>query len=434
MLLALTVAACLQPMPRGVLAADYAATPQNYVALLRNLQPGDRLRLAPGDYAAGLPVHGLHGTRERVIRIGALDRQQRPRFLARPGHNTVSIVDSGFVEIADLELDGRNLPVDAVKAEGHARYAHHVTLRNLHIVGHGVSQQIVAISTKCPAWEWVIRDNVIVGAGTGIYLGNSDGSAPFVGGLIEGNVIWDSTGYNLQIKHQTARPSLPGMPVERRTTIIRRNVFTKEAGSSTGELARPNLLVGHFPPSGPGAQDTYLVYANFFFRNPTEALFQGEGNIAFYNNVLINPEGSAVHVQPHNAVPEAVDIFFNTVIARGDGIRVTGGNPAKTQRVRANVVFADRPITAADESENVTGALTDAGALLRAPYTTGDDMDLRPRPNALPVLRPEAIPRLDLLDAKLDFDGRPRARIVPGAFVGEAGASLPLRVPRAPAR
>src|SRR4030095_13069256 len=105
--------------------------------------------------------------------------------------NTVSIVDSHHVVLSDLELDGRDLPVDAVKAEGHARFAHHIPLENLVIRRHGNNQQNVGISTKCPAWNWVIRGNTIIGAGTGMYLGGSDGSAPFVAGIIEGNLVVD---------------------------------------------------------------------------------------------------------------------------------------------------------------------------------------------------------------------------------------------------
>ena len=89
-----------------------------------------------------------------------------------------------------------------MKSERQARYAHHITLENLLIRGHGNNQQTVGISTKCPAWNWVIRGNTIIGAGTGMYLGDSDGSAPFVAGVIERNLIVDTIGYNLQIKHQ----------------------------------------------------------------------------------------------------------------------------------------------------------------------------------------------------------------------------------------
>jgi hypothetical protein len=106
------------------------------------------------------------------------------------------------------------------------------------------------------------------------YLGNSDGNAPFVRGLIAHNLIVDTIGYNLQIKHQNARLEIAGMPIEPSVTIIRHNVFSKENGAATGPFARPNVLVGHWPVRGDGSKDTYEIYGNFFYQNPTEALFQ----------------------------------------------------------------------------------------------------------------------------------------------------------------
>src|SRR5262249_150356 len=147
---------------------------------------------------------------------------------------------------------------------GTSSWAHHITLDGLTIFGYGANQQKVGISTKCPAWGWVIRNNVIKGSGTGMYLGNSDGSAPFVAGLIEHNLIMDTIGYNLQIKHQRQRPIISGMPEDRSVTIIRHNVFSKSNNSSREKLARPNLLVGHWPPDGAGMEDSYAIYGNFF--------------------------------------------------------------------------------------------------------------------------------------------------------------------------
>src|SRR5690606_9684365 len=110
-----------------------------------------------------------------------------------------------------LKLDGRNLPVDAVKAEHGRALVHHIVLEDLLIVGHGESQNIIGISTKAPAAFWTIRNNLIIGAGNGMYLGDSDGTAPFVAGRIEGNVILDTIGYNLQIKQQGPRPQDIGL-------------------------------------------------------------------------------------------------------------------------------------------------------------------------------------------------------------------------------
>lgn len=332
-------------------AADYRADAGNYRDQLRRLQPGDRLLLEPGDYLQGLPLHRLSGLAGQPIVIEAADPSAPPRFIARPRANTVSLVDVRHVVVRHLELDGRNLPVDAVKAEGHSRYADFVTLEHLHIHDHAASQQTVGISTKCPAFGWVVRHNRIERVGTGMYFGDSDGSDPFVAGVIEGNRISRTLGYNLQIKHQKIRP--PG-GADRRDTVIRYNVFSKQ-DALPGPLARPNLLLGHVPLTGAGSEDRYLVYGNLFLHNPSEALLQAEGRVAVYDNVFINGSGDAVRIQPHNDVPRDMAIFSNTVLASGTGIRVRQGEGMSyRQRVVMNVVAAAPPVLGGEAAHNLT--------------------------------------------------------------------------------
>jgi hypothetical protein len=321
------------------------------------LVAGDTLQLSPGIYARGLPVHGMRGLVDQPITITGPRDAVEARFLARPGANTISLVDAAYVVIRNLTLDGRNLPVDGVKAEGYSRYAHHITLENLHIIGYGNNQQIVGISTKCAAWGWVIRGNVIEGAGTGIYLGNSNGAAPFWAGLIEANQVVDSLGYDLQIKHQSPRPALEAAPVEPAVTIIRDNLFGKSRNASVGVMARPNVLLGHWPLEGPGKSDRYLVYGNWFVDNSTEALFQAEGRLALYSNVFINPYGDAVHIQPHNDIPRDMTIFNNTVWARDAGVVIRQRPSFEdhfSQQVEANLISATRPLQGGEAAHNLT--------------------------------------------------------------------------------
>ena len=57
-------------LAQGVAAADTcAATPSEYLALLRKLRPGDTLVLAPGQYREGLPLHELNGAAGNAIVI-----------------------------------------------------------------------------------------------------------------------------------------------------------------------------------------------------------------------------------------------------------------------------------------------------------------------------------------------------------------------------
>jgi len=407
-------------------AADIYAGPRDYREFLPRLVAGDRLFLSAGDYPRGLPLQRLHGTAERPIVISGPASGQRARFIARPGANTVSLADVRHIHIRNLELDGGNQSVDAVKAEGHATYADFVTLENLYIHDHAASQQNVGISTKCPAFGWVIRGNRIERVGTGMYLGNSDGSDPFVGGLIEANQVSATLGYNLQIKHQKARPSEMPEAAARHDTVIRRNIFSKVDGAPAGPMARPNVLIGHMPLAGSGMADRTLIYANLFWQNPGESLFQGEGNLALYNNIFVTSGPDALRIQPHNDVPREVRVLFNTVVASGNGISVLEPehNPY-TQLVAGNVVFAARPLQGGMQRQNLVGNHAAAKKKLLRPYAELAQLDLTPRRGKTPTRRIDPAWLHDLPDIERDHAGQLRTPNAIGALVEPASATQP---------
>ena len=121
----------------------------------RGSAPATRCCSRPANIGKVCPCTELSGAPGRPIVIAGPEHGAPATFIARPGRNTVSIVESRHVLIRNLALEGNNLPVDGVKAEGHSRWAHDITLENLVIHGHGNNQQTVGISTKCPAWNWV---------------------------------------------------------------------------------------------------------------------------------------------------------------------------------------------------------------------------------------------------------------------------------------
>jgi len=410
----------------SVFAATYNANPVNYRSLLNNLDAGDTLVLAAGTYNSGLPIIDLHGTTGQPVTIIGPANGAPAIFTPRSCCNTVQIKNSSYVEIRHLTVDGQNingeyLEVDAVNSRG---ITHHITIANLHIINHGVSQSTIGISTKGPAWNWIIRDNIIDAAGTGMYLGNSDGYLAFVNGLIERNLIVNTIGYNLQIKHQNSRPTGIGMPQTDSRTIIRHNVFSKGNNASGGGMARPNLLVGHFPLNGAtGSNDLYEIYGNFFYQNPSEALFQGEGNIAFYNNLLVNDAGDALNVQPHNDVPKRIHIFRNTVVAQGSGISVTGGDSAYPQKIFANVVFAGRPLRATDETDNVTDNYNAAVTYLTAPTAALGVLNLFPKNGKTTGPTMNMVLVKGFTDSNLDFDGQLLRNTDRGAYVDDDGGA-----------
>src|SRR5678815_775073 len=285
------------------------ANPSNYSSLISGLIPDDTLMLAPGNYMNRLNIHGLSGAANKPIVI--MGSGNSTVFLANACCNTVDMTNVAYLVLRDFKIDGQNINyVDGVKAGGGGNtYAHHITLENLTIVNNGGNidgdNQTVGISTKCAAWNWTIRGCTIIAAGTGMYLGNSDGTSPFVSGLIENNLVINTRGYNMQIKAQNdnVRQIFPETSTDSQTTIIRYNVWSKETGSTAigqGDGARPCLLMDNFPSTGYGSHDHYEVYGNFFYQNPTEALMQVTGNSTIYSNVFVN------HVAPANYEPVVI--------------------------------------------------------------------------------------------------------------------------------
>ena len=375
--LAVAILACTTFWAQA-LAAQLRGNPNTYQSVLTRLQPGDDLLLEPGVYRLGIQLHGQQGTQDRPITIRGPAVGPPAIFVGRNGHNTISLSNTAHIHIGNLVLDGSNLEVDAVKAEGRndCMHVHHIVLQDLLIVGHGADQQVVGISSMCPAWNWIIRRNVIVGAGTGFYLGRSDGSAPFIGGLIEQNVVIDTLGYNLQIKHQNERPTGIGMPTGRARTVIRHNLFTKARKAATGAHARPNVLLGHFPRQGPGSEDVHELTNNVFFCNPVESLVQAEGNLAITGNIMVNPAGDAVSIQPHHDIPKHVELERNFIAASGRGVSISNALPSHRQTIADNWLFSPIPASGGQQRGNRIAPFPAAKAALTQWLATETDSTL----------------------------------------------------------
>ncbi len=392
-------------------AENYYATPSDYQGYLSKLLPGDSLILASGVYSGRLRLIDVRGTAEAPIVITGTRDGGEAVFPGNACCNTVSLTRCAYLTISYLTIDGQHINyVDAVKAEGNSgNWTHHITLHHLRIINHGPEQQTVGISTKCPSWNWHIHHNIIIAAGTGMYLGNSNGEDAFINGLIEYNLIMNTTGYNLQIKRQNDHTrTTPGMPQSGRT-IIRYNTFVKEE-DVPGNSARPNLLVGAFPPTTAGKDDMYEIYGNFFWQNQTEKLFQGTGNLAFHHNLLINKfsGGGGIQIQEHHGrKPHRIYIFQNTIWTKGRSIFFYKPDLSYTQIVNGNAVFTDKGIKNAPiEQDNIVDQYAAAAHYLIAPSETLSSCIMTPKEDQLSGTEIDHS-RYDSLDcAAYDFEGR----------------------------
>ncbi|HEY0142348.1 MAG TPA: hypothetical protein VGF48_15725 [Thermoanaerobaculia bacterium] len=389
------------------------ATPSNYRSLIAGLIPGDRLQFAAGTYTQGLPIVNKHGEPGKCIVFEGPASGSPALFTGSDSWNVISLKDSSYIAVRNLSLDGLDKAGDGVKAEATAVSVHHILIERLNITNFNPNYLRVGISTKCPAWNWVIRHTTISATGTGMYLGDSSGYYEISNSLVEYNLIYDTLDYNAQFKHQLARSTGVGAPSSG-TTIIRYNTFANEAGGSA-----PNLLVGHWPLSGAGSTDIYQIYGNLFYQNPTESLFQGEGNLAFHDNLLVNRNSDAIRIQAHNSVPRRIEVFNNTIVAGLNGIRISGADPAYPQRVVGNAVFAGTPLTGGQQSNNVTGTYSQASTYLNNPMAAlGSGLDLFPKSGQLQGTAIDYTPFTSLLDYNRDFNGTSRDATFRGAYSG----------------
>lgn len=367
-------------------AATIYANPADYSAKVTALNPGDTLQLAAGTYTNRLVINGLHGNAGGWITIQG-PATGTATFNGVAGNNTVSLRDCSFIAIKGITVDCLGLAVDGIKAEGYSTTPHTVhdmLIENVRILNAGNNQQIVGINTKCPCWNWTIRGCEIIGAGTGMYLGNSDGNQPFIRGVIEGNRVYDPEGYCIEIKHQNNWPSGLGLPTGDGRTILRNNVFIKTSRAS-GSGDRPNLLVSGFPDSGDGSNDIYEIHGNFVANNPRESLIQACGRLSIHDNILVDaPDASfaGIYIKNHQGKTlKQVHIYNNTVYAAARGIRIVE-QPSVAHSVQGNLMFSANPISAGfgglNETNNLTDAVANAGNYVANPATSGA-MDFYPK-------------------------------------------------------
>ena len=402
------------------------AAPATYRAALKRLKPGDTLTLAPGDYRH-LPVFGLNGTEDAWITITGPVSGPPATIVGVSSANTVEIINSSYVSLENLRIDSRGIPgAFGVSARGPENTTHHIRLEGNTFVGQGGGQQTDAISTKIPTWGWVIRLNRILEAGTGLYLGDSDGSAPFVDGLIENNLVMSTTGYNMEIKHQNALDRIPGMPLGPTTTIIRNNVFIKD-DRPTPDGDRPNVLLGPTPFTGDGALNSYEVYGNLFVHNHREALLQAAGRVSVHDNIFVDGPSSypAVVFRTHNGPLKAAYFYNNTVYTAGRGVYF-GNRASIADAVVGNAIFAVPAIAGPvmTQANNIVDLPINATRYVTKPAFNIGEMDFFPLPERCTG------PAIDLSGFRADsgytrdFNGQSKVRakgavVYRGAYAGD---------------
>lgn len=403
------------------LATTYQATPATFDTELAKLHAGDTLEMAAGTYPH-FSLSGLNGTDQAWITItGPISGA--PAIVeadSGPCCNTIEISGSSYLALKHLTIDNKGVQgAFAISATGNS--VHHIRIEDNRLVFTNADQQDVGISTKGPTWGWEIRRNVIEAAGTGMYLGNSDGTLPFVQGLIEHNVIVNTVGYNMQIKHQNAWPTGLGLPTGMTRTVIRHNVFIKD-GRASPDGDRPNLLVGGWPDTGEGSQNRYEVYGNLFFENPREALFQATGNVSVHDNLFIKSTGSALVFTNHQGkTMKLAYAYHNTFVTPGTAV-VFGSAASVDDLVTGNLFLAGTATsgTIQHASDNLSAPYAQAAQYVKSPTLTLPGLDLFPLAGKAQGTAIDLSKVMNEVAPLLDFNGQSKgARLFRGAYASE---------------
>ena len=304
-------------------ATDLYANPgDNIRSIILNMDPGDTLHLAAGDYVTNLRMTNQNGDPDNwhVVRgpdVGVA------RIVAVGYYNQIELTNSSYWRLENLELDGIGVSSEAFKAQG--TYAHHIVLDGLNV--HDYLD--VTLDTKAVTWDMTIKNcHVHDGGSVGLYLGNSTGYGQLINFTFDNNLVERTYSYNMQIKQQNTRTGIasgtqPGFEFDSWGWEIKNSVFMRTL--DTAGSARPNFLIDAAPMSGPGNDDLATIHGNVVLGNVAGAAgdhgFQLSGNLRVYNNVILNviDDGVAgIRIGSHAGInPRFMEVYNNTVFILG---------------------------------------------------------------------------------------------------------------------
>jgi hypothetical protein len=397
--------------------------PSNYLNLVTTAQPGDTVAFAAGNYTSGLNLSGMNGTAGAWI---TFDGSAGATILGTASQNTVELDSTSYLVFENFTVNSQHLN-DGIKAGGGlSNVSHDILIKNNTILNADSSQQTVGISTKCIAWNWTIQGNTVNSAGTGMYLGDSSGYAPFINGIIEYNTVENTIGYGMQIKDQEPYALVAGMPSSG-TTVVSNNFFlNNDIQGTLGQGARPNVMIGGFPASGPSSSDTYQIYGNLIDNNVSggDYLLQVTGRASIHDNILINDSAGGIHIQPHYDDigtlfnPLQIAVYDNTIYDVGTGISGAASWP-----IVGNLIFANNSGAPGD---NLSDSIANAGLYLADPTNAPVAADFLPLPGMCQGTAVDLSQFASDLAYNLDYNAtsRPNSDTYYGAFEG-SGITVP---------
>jgi Right handed beta helix region len=334
----------------AILGADFLAESSPALrAMLVRAKPGDRILVAPGEYAA-VYAENIAGTAEEPIVITALDPKSPPVF--RGG---VHFSDLAHVEISHLVIEGS--PSNGLNLDDAGSFdtpSHHITLRNLVVRDCGGRGNDDGIKLS-GLTDFVIEDCTIERWGRG---GSAIDMVGCARGVIERCFVRDREG-DLAATGVQAKGGSRDITI-RASRFEHAGQRAVNLGGSTGlAYFRPN-------PEGFEAKDV-VVEHNVFVGSLAPVAFVGIDGAIVRHNTIVSPQKWVARILQESTGPEFVacrnGVFErNLVVYRSEMVRETmnvgPGTAPETFRFVANYWFcldAATPLAPRLPSEEVNG-------------------------------------------------------------------------------
>jgi len=363
----------------GPAGATEIGPEDDFCGAVNQLQPGDELRLRPGDYQ-GPCVIRRGGSPGAPTTIAAADPQQRPRILYDGVTANVLEVRAGHLVIRGIEFGPTRPDVDAIRI----MLGNGLVIENCRFVQVG---GIAITANNMSVQGLTIRGNVIEGSrSTGMYFGCHDGQRCVVSDLlVAGNLIRgvsaapDQVGYGLEIKLNSSG-------------IVRDNIILRTKG--------PGIMVY-------GARD--LLTQNLVERNVVmgseraAGIVVGGGPAVVRNNVVLTNNDGGISLQDYGkrGLLRRIAIVHNTIYGNLVGGITIEGQEARETTVLNNAIQSPggTPAVAAPRPGVWTAGNVDC--TYRTCFMQPDGFDFSPFPGSALVgpgtlAGGEALPREDL--------------------------------------
>lgn len=268
-------------------SADTTILVQNTQQLrsaLRSAQPGDTIRLAPGEYEGGLYVEKLYGQSGKPIVIAAQDPEKPP--IIRGGSSGIQISRATYVELRHLTFVGARY--NGINIDDGGRYespTHHILLK-------GVTVRDVGPEGNCDGIKLSGVTDFRVEGCTVERWGNGGQGIDMVGchrGAIEGCTLrfTDDKGFGVQAKGGCSAITV------RRCRFEHAGARAMQIGGSTGlGFFRPPLK-----PGGEYAEARNITVEGCVFIGSTAAVsFVGVDGATVRFNTIYLPTRWAIRI------------------------------------------------------------------------------------------------------------------------------------------